>query len=40
MHDEHFGTKITVVDTQARRLLGLFAIEDGDPYVQHHFFPS
>lgn len=31
MHDEHFGTKITVVDTQARRLLGLFAIEDGDP---------
>jgi hypothetical protein len=40
MHDEHFGTKVTVVDRQARNLLGLFAIEEGDPYVPHHFFPS
>ena len=40
MHDDHFGTKISVVDRRARQLLGLFAMGDGESHAQHHFFPE
>lgn len=40
MQDEHFGMKINAVDRRARRLMGVFSIEGGEPHLQHHFFPT
>ena len=37
-HGRLFGTRIAVVHTRAERLLGLWAIEHGEPHRQHHFF--
>ena len=36
-HGRLFGTRIAVVHARALRLLGLWAIERGEPHRQHHF---
>lgn len=39
-HGKFFGTRIAVVHKRALRILGLWAIEDGEEHRQHHFFPG
>lgn len=39
-HDEHFGTKISVVHRRAKRLLDIGAYHASEPFVQHRFLPG
>lgn len=36
-HDDHFGSRISVVDVRAMKLLGLNAVHRAEPYRCHHF---
>lgn len=36
-HDEHFGTRINAVHQRARWIMGIRAIEPGEPYLQNHY---
>lgn len=39
-HDEHFGTKISVVHRRAKRPLDIGAYHASEPFVQHRFLPG